>query len=76
MININACLKIGGKPLGVLSIGGSPGRYTLRRGLTGQTLAAGKRDIIIKALNLCLADNPDNYQPPTYADQREPPPAA
>jgi hypothetical protein len=66
MINVMECLKLSGRPLGTLSIGGFPHNYTLRKGLTGGVLASGERDQIIKALEVVLSDQPDNYTPPTY----------
>ena len=36
--------------IGILSVGGAPGRYTLKRGLTGETLAEGGAIEILKAL--------------------------
>lgn len=36
--------------LGVLTVGGSPGKYSLRKGLTGPEIASGSAEGILRAL--------------------------
>lgn len=71
-IAITDCLALGGKPLGTLTLSGSPKvGYTLRQGLTGPVLAQGDHEMILNALALCMSPHIDNYTLPTYDSDPE-----
>jgi hypothetical protein len=46
--------------LGVLSITGFPGHYTVKKGLTGPTLVSGDKDVVLEALGEVLVAKEDD----------------
>jgi len=56
--------------LGVISLGGSPGNYTLRAGITGPTIARGEPTDILAALGAILKVTPSEPLGDTLPDGR------